>query len=79
MNIYRHTFTATCPSDGENIVYRLEIRTTRMIMVEHLRTETALIKKGYHEKIADALAEKFGGLQIMEAQHQGIQIMTVRA
>jgi hypothetical protein len=78
VNIYRHTFAATCPADGESIIYRLEIRTARMIMVEHLRTETALIKKGYHEKIADDLAEKFGGLQIMEALHQGVQIVTVR-
>ena len=32
-NTYRHTFTATCPSDGDVIVYSLEIRSDAMIRV----------------------------------------------
>jgi len=78
MNTYRHTFVATCPSDGESIVYRLEIKVPEVIMVEHIRTATALIKKGYHEKIADELHERFGGEQRIVATHQGVEIETLR-
>jgi hypothetical protein len=78
MNIYRHTFTAICPSDGELIIYRLEVRSPLMIRVEHIKTATALIKKGWHEQIADRLAETFGGEQTIIATHQGVEIETVR-
>lgn len=78
MNIYRHTFTASCPSDGETIVYNLEIRSLGVIMVEHIKTATALIKSGYHERIADELADRFGGDQTIIATHQGVEIETVR-
>jgi len=78
MNIYRHTFTAACPSDDEVIVYSLEIRSLAMIRVEHIKTATALIKQGWHEQIADLLAERFGGDQVIKAVHQGIEIETVR-
>ncbi|OAS28010.1 hypothetical protein AYO08_00995 [Pseudomonas putida] len=77
-NTYRHTFTATCPGDGEVIVYKLEIRSQTMIRVEHIKTATALIKQGWHEQIADNLAERFGGDQVIKAVHQGIEIETVR-
>ncbi|NNA97380.1 hypothetical protein [Pseudomonas gessardii] len=78
MNTYRHTFAAVCPSDGETIVYRLELRSTTMIHVEHIKTATALIKKGWHEQIADSLAESLGGDQTIIATHQGVEIETVR-
>lgn len=78
MNIYRHTFTASCPSDGETIVYSLEIRSLGVIMVEHIKTATSLIKSGYHERIADELADRFGGDQTIIATHQGVEIETVR-
>jgi hypothetical protein len=78
-NIYRHTFAAACPSDGELIIYRLEIKAKKLIMVEHIRTATALIKKGYHEQIADQLHERFGGEHRLEATHQGIEILTIRS
>ncbi len=77
-NTYRHTFTATCPSDEEIIVYRLEIRSQEMIRVERIKTATALIKEGWHEQIADGLAERFGGDQVIKAVHQGVEIETVR-
>jgi len=41
MNIYRHTFVAVCPADGETIIYRLEVRTPTMIDVEHIRKTNA--------------------------------------
>lgn len=78
MNIYRHSFIATCPSDGDAIVYSLEIRSLQMIRVEHIKTATALIKQGWHEQIADDLAERFGGDQVIKAVHQGVEIETVR-
>lgn len=78
LNIYRHTFSAICPADGETIIYRLEIRTASMIHVEHIKTATALIKKGWHEQIADRLSESLGGDQVITAIHQGVEIGTVR-
>ena len=78
MNIYRHTFSAICPADSETIIYRLEIRSLGMIHVEHIKTATALIKNGWHEQIADRLAETLGGEQIIIATHQGVEIETVR-
>lgn len=78
MNTYRHTFAAACPSDGETIVYRLELKSLSMIHVEHIRAATALIKKGWHEQIADRLSESLGGDQTIIATHQGVEIETVR-
>ena len=78
LNIYEHTFSAICPADGETIIYRLEIRSSAMIHVEHIKTATALIKKGWHEQIADRLSESLGGEQTIIAVHQGVKIETVR-
>lgn len=78
MNIYRHTFAAVCPADGETIIYRLELRSTSMIHVEHIKTATALIRQGWHEQIADSLSEMLGGDQTIIATHQGVEIETVR-
>lgn len=78
MNIYRHTFVAECPADGEQIVYSLEIRSPTMIRVEHIRTATALIKRGYHEQIADGLFAQLGGRQQISATHQGVEVETLR-
>lgn len=78
LNIYRHWFVAQCPNDGEMIYYKLEIKTAAMIMVEHIKTATALIKKGHQEHIADALHEHFGGELRLFATHQGVELETVR-
>lgn len=78
MNIYRLTFAATCPNDGELILYKLEIKTESVIYVEHLKAETALIKTGIQEQIADRLQQRFGGDQMMVAIHQGVEIETLR-
>jgi hypothetical protein len=78
MNTYRRTFAAVCPADGEMIVYRLEIKSTVMVHVEHIKAATGLIRKGWHEQIADRLAESLGGDQTITATHQGIEIETVR-
>lgn len=78
MNTYTHVFYALCPADGETIAYNLVIRSTAMIHVEHIKTATAVIKKGWHEQIADRLSEALGGEQTITAVHQGVQIQTVR-
>lgn len=78
MNKYRHTFSAVCPADGETIIYHLELRSSLMIHVEHIKTATALIRHGWHEQIADSLSETLGGDQTIIATHQGVEIETVR-
>ncbi|GFM87794.1 hypothetical protein PSCICO_31930 [Pseudomonas cichorii] len=49
-----------------------------MIRVEYIKTATALIKQGWHEQIADELAEQLGGQQNITAVHRGVEIETVR-
>lgn len=78
MNTYRHTFIAECPADGEQIIYRLEIRSATMIRVEHIRTATALIKRGFQEEIADRLRDQLGGEQRIVGVHQGVEVETLR-
>lgn len=78
MNIYRHTFAAVCPADGELIIYRLEVRSPTMIHVEHIKAATANIKNGWHEQIADRLSEALGADQTIIATHQSVEIETVR-
>jgi hypothetical protein len=80
MNCYRLSFVANSPDDVDDpIVYQLEIKTDETIRVEHIKTATSLIKKGYHENIADELFERFGGVQRIVASHQGVEIETLRS
>ncbi|MFS2161982.1 hypothetical protein ACCD10_32255 [Pseudomonas sp. Pseusp122] len=67
MNVYWHTFTAVCPSDGDMIIYRLKIRSLKVIVVEHIKRATTLIKSGYQKRIADELADRIGGVQTIVA------------
>jgi len=79
LNRYSHKFVSTCPNNGAQIIYQLEIETDgRMIQVEHIVTATQLLKQGYHEQIADELHRRFGGRQILRAHHHGVDIETVR-
>jgi len=78
INEYQHTFVATCPNDGDQIIYELVILSPVTIMVEHIKTATALIKKGIHEQIADDLFLSFGGYQELTAIHQGVRIKSLR-
>jgi len=78
MNIYRHTFTAVCPANGQVIIYELQIQTEKMIHVEHITTACASHKKAYHEAIADDLHARFGGFQVLKAHHHGVDIETRR-
>lgn len=79
MNIYTRQFVADCPNNGQPIIYSLRIETVgRMIQVEHIVTATTLIKRGYHEQIADELHRRFGGRQALRAHHHGVDIETIR-
>lgn len=80
MNIYRLQFVAHCPSNGQPIVYQFELRTEdkRKVLVEHIVIATKLYAVAYHEQIADAFFEQFGGQQIITAHHHGVDIETRR-
>lgn len=78
-NTYTYTFVASCPTNGEAIVYKLVIQSDQKILVEHIKTAVALIKQGYHEDIANTLFDHFGGVQTIEANHHGVDIKTVRS
>ena len=77
-NIYRHTFVARCPNNGQNVVYRLAIETMERIMVERIMAACKAVEGGYHEEIADALSALFGGRQTLAAFHHGVHIDTTR-
>lgn len=76
MNIYRYTFAAECPVNGETIIYSLQIETGRQIYVEHIKTACALHASGYHEPIAADLHARFGGDLTLRANHHGVEIET---
>ena len=79
MNTYSRQFVAECPNNGQPIIYNLRIEIAdRMIPVEHIVTATALIKRGFHEQIADELHQRFGGRQALRAHHHGVDIETIR-
>lgn len=77
MNVYRYTFAAVCPNNGESIIYKLEIETRKRIFVEHIKTACALHKEGFQEDIAANLHERFGGVLTLQANHHGVDIETV--
>ncbi len=78
MNTYRTTFAVECPNNGQRIEYLLEIQTTKVILVEKLQSFLKKNKRAFHEDLADALVEAFGGLQTLKAEHHGVLIETVR-
>ena len=78
MNLYRFTFTATCPVNGQAIAYTAEIRTERTLPVEELNTWRLDQRSGFHEDIADRMQHRFGGRQSLVAVHHGVTIETER-
>jgi hypothetical protein len=78
LNIYSHSFVATCPVNGASIQYQLAIHTDRKIMVEDI-VEECTIGSGFHEDIADELIRRLGGLQVLQAHHHGVDIVTIRS
>jgi hypothetical protein len=80
MNIYRHQFVCVCPENAKPIIYNLEIQTeaVHVIRVEHIALACGLYQQAFHEKIADDLFRRFGGLQVLKAHHHGVDIETRR-
>lgn len=80
MNLYKYQFIATCPTNGDPILYTLELSTSgRMIHVEHIKAACAMHKSAFHESIADALTRTFPDcLQVLRATHHGVEIETMR-
>lgn len=78
LNVYRYTFTATCPVDGAAIEYRLQIEACAVIKAEQIVAECTFGQPEFHEGIADRLLEKLGGRQVLTATHTGVEIETRR-
>lgn len=78
MNIYRHNFAIQCPANDEQIIYSLEIQSSKMIYAEHIVTEVLRKESEYHEALADRLFAVFGERQTIRATHHGVQIETRR-
>jgi len=77
LNIYRYTFIAACPCNGEQIVYFLELQHADMVRVEHIKTACALHREGFQEHIAQDLHSRFCGRLTLRAMHHGVEIETV--
>lgn len=60
------------------IIFDVEIRSEKMVLVEHIVTACALHAKAYHETIADDLFQRFGGYQVIKAHHHGVDIESIR-
>lgn len=78
MNIYRHTFAIHCPENGDQVIYQLEIQSTKMIYAERIVKEVCTHEPQHHETLADRLFKLFGEQQIITAHHRGIDIETRR-
>lgn len=78
MNIYRTTFEAQCPKNGDLISYFLTIETSERIWVETINEQIkSLARTGLHETIADKL-KQLGGKQTLVALHNNVTITTIR-
>jgi uncharacterized protein YktA (UPF0223 family) len=79
VNIYETSFYCKCPINKIRILYQLKIETKEIISVEELLNH---IEKwyadGFHELIADHLAESFNGIQTLKADHHSVKITTIR-
>lgn len=78
MNTYKTKFFAKCPVNAIRVEFDLTINTGEVIKVEDILAEVESIKTGFHEEIADRLHSRFGGSQIMSADHHGVFIETIR-
>lgn len=81
MNTYRTQFIARCPSDGDRILYDLELTTDQTVMVENINACLDEITEDYQESIAQRIAEAFPACDVtLRGTHQGVHITsTLRA
>jgi hypothetical protein len=60
-------------------LYELKIETKQIIAVEELLEHiNHWYQDGFHELIADHLAENFNGIHTLEANHHSVKITTIR-
>jgi hypothetical protein len=79
MNIYETSFYCKCPINKIRILYELKIETKQIIAVEELLEHiNHWYQDGFHELIADHLAENFDGIHTLEANHHSVKITTIR-
>lgn len=78
MNIYTYNFKSKCPNDSELIEYKLTIKSSNTIFAEDIVSACERHKSSFHEVIADDLIDSLGGYHIIEAEHCGVKIRTVR-
>ena len=79
MNIYETSFYCKCPINKIRILYELKIETKEIISVEELLKHIEhWYQDGFHELIADHLAESFNGIQTLKADHHSVKITTIR-
>ena len=77
-NVYKVSFTLSCPSDNEQIFYKLKIISVHRIMVEQIKDVlNSFGGCGLHEDVADKM-QSLGGKQKITAMHQGVTITTFR-
>ena len=79
MNTYKYNFEIECPNNNnQRIAYRVEITVDRVIMVENIASFFLSYTAAFHEEVADASYETFGGYQVISAHHHGVDIETRR-
>jgi hypothetical protein len=79
VNIYETSFYCKCPINKIRILYELKIETKEIISVEELLKHIEhWYQDGFHELIADHLAESFNGVQTLKADHHSVKITTIR-
>jgi hypothetical protein len=80
VNAYTVEFFANCPNNGIRIKYRMRIEQSggEVIPVEQIIAAVESESVGFHEEIADRMLERFGGVQMLVADHHGVTIETVR-
>lgn len=81
MNVYTTKFFCRCPNNDVRIEYALRIETIEILRVEDIINgiEIEAEEAKFHEELADQLAERFGGVQRLTADHHGVGIETHRA
>lgn len=77
MNIYGYTFKCKCPNDDAEIEYTLLIKHDEMILVEDIIKACAM-PASYQEDIADTLRKVLPGEISISAEHQGVEVTTIR-
>ena len=77
MNIYGYTFKCKCPNDDAEIEYTLLIQHDGMILVEDI-IKACTMPASYQEDIADKLRETLPGKISISAEHQGVEVVTIR-